>query len=122
MRGGRSRFQSKYGFTTTEPVDLVQVELALLAVLVEQAELYPVGYLGEQGKVRPRPVIGGPERVAVARPYGGRRQVLSHPSLWTRAPIITHLPIPGTITQNHPGRRPGGEVAATQRPGHHRSG
>src|SRR5262249_47996759 len=39
-------------------------------------ELHPVGYLGEQGEVRPGPVIRGSQRVAVARPYGGRRPVL----------------------------------------------
>ena len=63
-----------------EPVHLAQVDPALVAVVVEQAQLDPLGYLGEQREVGPGPVIGGPERIAVARPYGSRRQEFPHSS------------------------------------------
>src|SRR5690348_8937314 len=74
-----------------EPVDLVQVEPALRAVLAEQAQLDPVGYLGEQGEVGAGPVIRGAQRIAVARPYGGRRQVLPIP-LAKCVPTLSHFP------------------------------
>src|SRR4029077_5633982 len=57
-----------------EPVHLAQVDPALGPVVVEQAQLDPLRYLGEQSEVGPGPVIGGPERIAVAWPYGSRRQ------------------------------------------------
>ena len=62
-----------------EPVDLVQVDPRLGAVVVEQAELDPVGYLGEEGEVGPGSVIRGPQRIAVTRPYGSRHQLLPIP-------------------------------------------
>ena len=52
-----------------EMVHLMQVDPAFLAVVVEQAQLNPVGYLGEQGEVRPGSVICGTQRVTVTRPH-----------------------------------------------------
>ena len=72
-----------------EPVHLVQVDPRLGAVVVEQAELDPVGYLGEQPEVGPGSVIRGTQRVAVARPYGSRRQMFPIP-LAARAFRPTH--------------------------------
>jgi hypothetical protein len=42
-----------------KPVHLVQVNPGFPAVVVEQAQLDPLGYLGEQTKVRSGPVIRG---------------------------------------------------------------
>ena len=75
-----------------EPVHLVQVDPRLGAVVVEQAELNPVGYLGEQPEVGPGSVIRGTQRVAVARPYGSRRQMFPHPSRCTCVPTYSHFP------------------------------
>jgi hypothetical protein len=49
-------------------VDLGQRDALLLAVRVEEAELHALRQLREQREVGPRPVVGGPERVRVARP------------------------------------------------------
>ena len=80
-----------------EPVHLVQVDPRLGAVVVEQAELDPVGYLGEQPEVGPGSVIRGTQRVAVARPYGSRRQMFPHPSRCTCVPTYSHFPTSAAI-------------------------
>ena len=80
-----------------EPVHLVQVDPRLGAVVVEQAELDPVGYLGEQPEVGPGSVIGGTQRVAVARPYGSRRQMFPSLSLHVRSDLLT----PSHVSRAH---------------------
>src|SRR5579863_765719 len=135
IRGGRSRFQSKYGFTTTErgtygaesalfrrsgcpnwyentgwpqstapSIALAYGSSSSLCGLQRFPSfgwygpctrypyrwpgLLPVGYLGEQGEVRPGTVIRGPQRIALARPYGSCRQVF--PSSHARAFRSSH--------------------------------
>jgi hypothetical protein len=51
-----------------ERVDLAQVVARLRTRVVEQAELDPLGDLGEQREVRAGPVVGGAERVRRSRP------------------------------------------------------
>ena len=89
-----------------EPVHLVQVDPRLGAVVVEQAELDPVGYLGEQPEVGPGSVIRGTQRVAVARPYGSRRQVFPIP-LAACVPTFSHFPTSATTMRpSHPLAQP----------------
>ena len=76
-----------------EPVHLVQVDPAFCAVVVEQAQLDSLGYLGEQPEVGSGPVIGRPQRIAVARPYGSRRQMFPHPLALNMRSCHHHFPI-----------------------------
>ncbi len=46
-------------------VDLVEVDALLAAVLGDQAQLHPLGDLGEQREVRARAVVCGAERIVV---------------------------------------------------------
>src|SRR5439155_27212297 len=48
--------------------DLWQVHPGLGPGVVEQAELHPLGHLGEDREVRTRAVVRGAERVGLARP------------------------------------------------------
>ncbi len=79
-----------------ETVHLVQVDPGFPAVVVEQAEFDPLGYLGEQAEVGAGSVIRGAQRVAVARPYGSCRQMFPIPRAAHAFPIITHLPAPAS--------------------------
>ena len=93
-RGSRSAARADAGQVAVpdEPVDLGQVDPRLGAVVVEQAQLDPLGHLGEQREVGPGSVIRGAQRIAVARPYGSRRQMFPHPSRCTCVPTYSHFP------------------------------
>ena len=84
-----------------EPVHLVQVDARLGAGVVEQAELDPVGYLGEQPEVGPGSVIRGTQRIALARPYGSRRQMFPIPRA-ASVPTYSHFPTSAAITRTSP--------------------
>ena len=72
-------------------VDLVEVDALLGAVLADQAQLDPLGDLGEQREVGARTVVGGTEGIARSRPDGGyrRRRVGRHQ--------LTHQPVAAAI-------------------------
>ena len=55
-----------------EAVDLGQLDAALGAVVVDEAELDPVGDLREQGEVRARPVVRGAEGVGLCQARSAR--------------------------------------------------
>ena len=65
-------------------VDLVEIDPLLGAVLGDQAQLHPLGHLGEQREVGARAVVCGAEGIAFTRPdrgYGrrfGRRHQARH--------------------------------------------
>ena len=89
-----------------KPVNLAQLDPALGAVVVEQAQLDPVGYLGEQPEVGPGPVIGSPQRIAVPGPYGSRRQRVPHSS---RSTCVPSSPL------SHPGDDHAGQSSSVDR-------
>src|SRR3954452_5738470 len=51
-----------------ESSHLRQMDASLLAVVIEKAKLDARGHLGENGKIRPRAVVGSAERVGISRP------------------------------------------------------
>jgi hypothetical protein len=52
-----------------EGVDLVEPDALLGAGVVEQAQLDLLGDLGEDREVRAHPVVGGAQRISLARPH-----------------------------------------------------
>ena len=59
---------------TDEAVDLVEIDALLGAVVVDEAQLDPLGHFGEHREVRARPVVGGAQRVGGAGPGSDARR------------------------------------------------
>jgi hypothetical protein len=72
LAGTRAPVRQKFNPSPNEAVDLVEVDPVLAAVLGDQAQLDPLRALGVQREVGGRAVIGGAQRVALARPRGGQ--------------------------------------------------
>ena len=68
-----------------EAVDLGQLDPGLRGRLIEEAELDPVRDLGEQGKVRSRPIPRSAERIGGSRPQLHPQTLIRAPGLLTDA-------------------------------------